>query len=42
MDVKDFCPSITEEILDAAIVFATTNINISNYDIQIIKHSRKF
>ena len=41
IDIKDYYPSITKEALDAAIVFAKTNINISNDDIRIIKHSRK-
>ena len=41
MDIKDFYPSIPEENLDAAIVFAQMNTNISNDDIRIIKHSRK-
>ena len=41
MDIKDFHPSITEETLDAAIIFAQMNTSISNGDIQIIKHSKK-
>ena len=40
MDIKDYYLSVTKETLDAAIVFAKTNINISNDDIRIIKHSR--
>ena len=39
--MKNFYSSITEDTLDAAIVFAQRNTNISNNDIQIIKHSRK-
>ena len=42
MDIKDFYPSITEETLDAAIIFAQMNTSISNGDIQIIKHSKKY
>ena len=38
MDIKDFYPSITEETLDAAIVFEQTNTNISNEDIRRIKY----
>ena len=34
------CVVSTEKTLDAAAVFAQTNINISNDDIQTIKHSR--
>ena len=41
MDIKDFYPSIIEETLDATIVFAQTNTNIGNDDIQITKHSGK-
>ena len=40
LDIKEFYASITEETLDAAIVFAKTNINISNDDMRKIKHSR--
>ena len=42
MNIKNFYPSITEETLDAAIVFPQTNTNISNDDIRIIKHSRNY
>ena len=42
MDIKDIYPSITEETLDVAIVFAQTSINISNDDILIVKHRRQF
>ena len=39
--IKDFYHSVTEEPLETATVFAQTNTNIHNDDIQIIKHSRK-
>ena len=41
MDINDLYPSITEETLVTAIVFAQTNTSISNDVIQTIKHSRK-
>jgi len=41
LDIVEFYPSITEELLDKAIKFASTYTNIDNEDIEIIKHSRK-
>ena len=40
-DVKDFYPSITEELLSKAIYFANRIINISAKDKEIIHHARK-
>lgn len=41
LDIMEFYPSITETILDNAISFAKTHINISDKDLRIIKHCRK-
>jgi hypothetical protein len=40
-DVVDFYPSITEDLLDKAIAWAKTIVNISDEHVSIIKHSRK-
>ena len=40
-DICEFYPSITEELFDKAITFARTKTNISDTDLNIIKHSRK-
>ena len=40
-DVEEFYPSITEELLDAAISWARTKITISDDIVSIIKHARK-
>ena len=40
-DIVDFYPSISEELLDQAIVWAKQLTTISNDDINIIKHARK-
>ena len=41
MDIKEYYPSITEETLDKAILFASNHTTVSLKDICIIKHSRK-
>ena len=40
-DIKQFYPSITEEILEEAISFAKSRIDIGNHKIKIMKHCRK-
>ena len=40
-DICDFYPSITEPLLDKAIAFARRHTNISEKEIEIIKHARK-
>ena len=40
-DIKDFYPSITEDLLDNAIKFAQQHVSISKEDLKIIKHARK-
>ena len=40
-DIKKFYPSITEEILEEAISFAKSLIDIGNHKIKIMKHCRK-
>ena len=40
-DIKDFYPSITEEILEEAISFAKSLIDIDDHKIRTIKHCRK-
>ena len=41
LDIAEFYPSISEEILDNAILFAQQYINIRGKDLRIIKHCRK-
>ena len=41
LDIKEFYPSITPDILDNAVSFAKQHVNINDDDIQIIKHCRK-
>ena len=41
LDVAEFYPSMSEEILDNAILFAQQHINIPEKDLGIIKHCRK-
>ena len=41
MDIAEFYPSVSEEILDNAILFAYQYINIPEKDLRIIKHCRK-
>ena len=41
MDITEFYPSISEEILDNAILFAQQYINIPEKDLCKIKHCRK-
>ena len=41
MDITEFYPSISEEILDNAILFAQQYMNIPEKDLRIIKHRRK-
>ena len=41
LDITEFYPSISEEILDNAILFAQQYINIPEKDMCIIKHCRK-
>ena len=40
-DIKEFYPSITEEILEEAISFAKSLMDIDHHKIRIIKHCRK-
>ena len=40
-DIVDFYPSITEELLDKAISWARSFVDISNEHVSIIKHARK-
>ena len=40
-DIIDFCPSISENLLDQALSWASNLASISNEDISIIKHARK-
>ena len=41
MDIKEFYPSISEEILNKAIIYAQRYITIKQEDLDIIKHSRQ-
>ena len=41
MDIAEFYPSISEEILDNAMLFAQQYIDIPEKDLRIIKHCRK-
>ena len=41
MDITEFYPSISDEILDNAILFAQQYIPIPEKDLHIIKHCRK-
>ena len=41
LDIAEFYPSISEEILDNAILFAQQYIHIPEKDLRIIKHCRK-
>ena len=41
LDIAEFYPSISEEILDNAILFAQQHINIPEKDLRIIKNRRK-
>ena len=41
LDIMEFYPSITEKILDNALLFAKQHIEISDKDLRIIKHCRK-
>ena len=41
LDIKEFYPSITPDILDNAVSFAKQHVIINDDDIQIIKHCRK-
>ena len=41
LDIKDFYPSITPDILDNAISFAKQHVHINDESIQTIKHCRK-
>ena len=40
-DIKEFYPSITEEILNTAITFARSHADINNVELRTIKHYRK-
>ena len=40
-DIKDFYPSITENILNNAFDFAKQHVNIDENNLRIIKHCRK-
>ena len=40
-DIKDFCPSITQDLLNKALNFASECIYISKSDIDVIHHERK-
>ena len=41
LDIAEFYPSISEEILDNAVLFAQQYINFLEKDLSIIKHCRK-
>ena len=41
VDIKDFYPSISKELLTDALTFAETRINLDDHDEKIIYHSRK-
>ena len=41
MDIKEFYPSISEKILDKALNFAKSHTQITNKEIETIKHCRK-
>ena len=41
LDVKDFYPLISKELLTDALTFAETIINLDDHDKNIIYHSRK-
>ena len=41
LDIVEFYPSITEELLDKAINFGSSHTNIDKEEIEIIKHCRK-
>ena len=41
LDIKDFYPSITEEILEKSLEFAKQYVDITEKNIQSIKHCRK-
>ena len=41
MDIAEFYPSISEEILDNAILFAQQYIHIPEKDLRTIKHCKK-
>ena len=41
MDIAEFYPSISEEILDNAILFAQQYIDIPEKDLRVLKHCRK-
>ena len=41
-DIIDFYPSISENVLDQTLSWASNLASISNEDISIIKHARKF
>ena len=40
-DIKDFYPSITQDLLNKALNFASEYIYISKCDIDVINHARK-
>ena len=40
-DIKDFYPSITQDLLNKALNFASEYINISKRDIDVIHYARK-
>ena len=40
-DIKDFCPSITQDLLNKALNFASEYIYISKCNIDVINHARK-
>ena len=40
-DIKDFYPSITQDLLNKALNFASENTYISKRDIDVIHHARK-
>ena len=41
LDIKEFYPSVTEDILENAITFAKTFISVTDPDLRIIKHCRR-
>ena len=41
-DIEEFYPTISNELLQKAINYASTFVRISNEEINVIMHSRKF
>ena len=41
LDIKDFYPTVTKEVLSKCLSFAETKVQIAEDDMRIIYHSRK-